>query len=61
MMALVASEVGTSALKGAITAEMLGGVFDEIVALLPVVIPVMVSFIALRKGIAFVRSILQSA
>lgn len=44
-----------------VTAEMLGGVLDEIVALLPVCIPVMISFIALRKGIAFVRGILQSA
>lgn len=51
----------TTTLSGVITAEMLNGVFSEILALLPVVIPVMVSFLALRKGIAFVRSILQSA
>ncbi len=44
-----------------VTAEMLGGVLDEVVALLPVCIPVMISFIALRKGISFVRNILQSA
>lgn len=44
-----------------VTGEMLSGVLDEIVALLPVCIPVMISFIALRKGIAFVRGILQSA
>lgn len=34
-------------LKDVVTASMLNGVFDEIVALLPVVIPVMVSFIVL--------------
>lgn len=51
----------TTTLSGVITAEMLNGVFSEILALLPVVIPVMVSFLALRKGIAFVRGILQSA
>lgn len=44
-----------------ITAEMLSGVLKEITGLLPVVLPVMVGFIGLRKGIAFVRSILQSA
>ena len=51
----------TTTLGGVITADMLNGVFDEIVAMLPVVIPVMVSFLALRKGISFVRGILQSA
>lgn len=48
-------------LKTIITAEMLGGVLDEITGLLPVVIPVMIGFIALRKGIAFIQSILHSA
>ena len=48
-------------LKDVVTAEMLSGVFDEIVALLPVVIPVMVSFIALRKGISFIQSVLHGA
>ena len=41
--------------------EMLSGVLNEIVGLLPVCIPVMITFIALRKGIAFVQSILHSA
>lgn len=44
-----------------VTAEMLGGVLDEIVGLLPVVLPVMIGFIALRKGISFIRGILQGA
>lgn len=44
-----------------ITAEMLGGVLDEIVGLLPICIPVLIGFIGLRKGIAFVQSILHSA
>ena len=48
-------------LANIVTAEMLGGVLDEVVALLPVCIPVMIGFIALRKGIAFVKSILHSA
>ena len=44
-----------------VTADMLGGVLDEVVALLPVCIPVMIGFIALRKGISFVQGILHSA
>ncbi len=48
-------------LKTIITAEMLGGVLDEITGLLPIVLPVMIGFIALRKGIAFVQNILHSA
>ena len=48
-------------LKDVVTASMLNGVLQEIVGLLPVVIPVMVGFIALRKGIAFIQSVLHSA
>lgn len=44
-----------------ITADMLQGVLDEIVGLLPVCIPVLIGFIGLRKGIAFVQNILHSA
>ena len=42
-------------LKTVVTAEMLGGVLDEVVGLLPVCIPVLITFIALRKGISFVQ------
>lgn len=51
----------TTTLSTVVTGELLTGVFDEIVALLPVCIPVMVGFIAIRKGISFVRGILVSA
>lgn len=51
----------TTTLGTIVTADMLGGVLDEVVALLPVCIPVMISFIALRKGISFVKGILVSA
>ncbi len=44
-----------------VTAEMLEGVLAEITGLLPVVIPTMIGFIAIRKGIAFVQSILHAA
>ena len=48
-------------LTNIVTADMLGGVLEEIVGLLPVVIPVMITFIAVRKGISFLQSILHSA
>jgi len=50
-----------SDLSTVITGDMLMGVLDQIVALLPVVLPVMITFIGLRKGISFVRGILQGA
>lgn len=51
----------TAMLAGIVTADMMSGVLGEITGMLPVVIPVMVSFIALRKGIAFLQSVLHSA
>lgn len=48
-------------LSSIVTADMLKGVLNEITGLLPIVIPVMISFIAIRKGIAFVQHILHSA
>lgn len=48
-------------LKEVVTNAMLGGVLDEVVGLLPICIPVLITFIALRKGIAFIQSILRSA
>ncbi len=48
-------------LKTIVTAEMLQGVLNEITGLLPIIIPVMITFIAVRKGIAFLQSILHSA
>lgn len=48
-------------LKTIVTSAMLGGVLDEVVGVLPVCIPVLITFIALRKGISFIQSILHSA
>lgn len=55
------NEVATGVLSNIVTANMLQGVLTEITSLLPVCIPVMIGFIAIRKGIAFVQSILHSA
>ena len=51
----------TGVLAKVVTSEMLSGVLNEILGVLPVCIPVMITFIALRKGIAFIQSILHSA
>ena len=48
----VVDSLGTSSLSG---------VLDQIVDLLPVIIVVMVGFIALRKGISFIQNTLHSA
>lgn len=50
-----------SGLSTIVTTEMMSGVLDEIVALLPVVIPVMIGFTGLRKGISFLQGVLHSA
>lgn len=44
-----------------VTTDMMSGVLTEIKGLLPVVIPVMVGFIGLRKGISFLQGVLHSA
>lgn len=48
-------------LSGIVTTQMMSGVLDEILGLLPVVIPVMIGFIGLRNGISFLQSVLHSA
>lgn len=55
------SAASSGVLATVITSNMLQGVLDEIIGVLPVCIPVMITFIALRKGIAFIQSILHSA
>lgn len=54
-------ESAASTLASVVTADMLSGVFTEITGLLPVVVPVMVGFIAIRKGISFLQSVLHGA
>lgn len=61
MAASTVLAASTAKLSSVVTADLMQGVFDEIIALLPVCIPVMVGFIGLRKGISFVQSILYSA
>ena len=51
----------TTKLSEVVTPEMMSGVLDEVVALLPVTMPVAIGFIGLRKGIAFVMGVLHAA
>ena len=48
-------------LTDVVTAQMVSGVLNEIVGLLPVMIPAAISYIALRKGLGFVFSTLKKA
>lgn len=52
---------GVGILAKAVSASDLNGVLTEITSLLPVVIPVVIGYIALRKGISFLFSTLRAA
>ena len=54
------STTGTS-LSDVVSSDMLTGVLSELINLLPIVIPVLIGFIGLRKGISFLQSVLHSA
>lgn len=59
--AAAAAATAATKLSSVVTADMMNGVLDEVLGLLPVCVPVMISFIALRKGIGFIQSVLHSA
>lgn len=61
LISVAAVEGSTGTLSGVITEEMMSGVLDEVISLLPVCMPTMITFMGIRKGIGFVRSILKSA
>lgn len=60
---LVANTAGTvsNTLSGIVTQDMLSGVMDEVKGLLPVVIPVSIGYLALRKGLSFLLGTLRRA
>lgn len=51
----------TGTLASIVTSDMIGGVLDEIISLLPVILPVSIGFIGLRKAISFLIGMLHSA
>lgn len=48
-------------LSTVVTGEMLQGVLTEITGLIPIILPVSISFLAVRKGISFLLGMLHSA
>ncbi len=44
-----------------VTSSMLSGVLTEITSILPVIIPSLIGFIAIRKGISFLIGTLRGA
>ena len=50
-----------SVLSSIVTADMMNGVLNEVVGILPVCIPTMVGFTGLRKAISFLQGVLHSA
>ena len=48
-------------LAGALAEVDLNGVLSEVVGLIPTVLPVAISFLALRKGLSFIMGVLHSA
>lgn len=55
------ASAATAVLSTVVTSEMVGGVLNEVVALLPVILPAAIGFIAIRKGVSFVLGMLRSA
>lgn len=45
----------------AVSGANIGGVLDGVTGLLPTVLPVMIGFLAIRKGISFLVGMLRSA
>lgn len=58
---LVNSIAADTILNTVITGTMLQGVLNEIIGLLPTVLPVVITFLGIRKGISFVIGMLRSA
>lgn len=56
-----ATTAAVTQLSEIVTTEMLSGVLSEVTGLLPIIVPVMIGFIALRKGISFLQNVLHSA
>ena len=55
------ASTATTVLSTVVTADMVGGVLDEVVSLLPIILPAAIGFIAIRKGVSFVLGMLRSA
>ena len=54
-------EEGSKLMFDMVTASMFNGIFDEVIGLVPKVLPAVVSFLAFRKGWSFIQSAIQGA
>jgi hypothetical protein len=53
--------VAVGVLSKIVTSSMLDGLLAEITSLLPIIIPALIGFIAIRKGISFLIGTLRGA
>ena len=60
-MILLTSAVASNTVATAINGVDLSGILQEIVSLLPVILPTVVGFIGVRKGISFLIGSLRRA
>lgn len=51
----------TALLSGVFTSSNLSGIMNELIAVIPVVVPVAVSCLAVRKAISFVMGMIRQA
>ncbi len=51
----------STTLASVVTADMVKGVFNDILSMLPVIVPAAVGFIGIRKGLSFLFGTLRSA
>lgn len=52
---------GVTNLSTIVTADTISGVFDQVYGILPVLLPAIIGFIALRKGWSFLKGEIYSA
>lgn len=50
-----------NSLSSVVTTDMISGVFSEIMSLLPVVLPVSITYMGFRKGLGFLLGSLRRA
>ena len=60
-MPIIVAAADATTLSSIVTADLVKGVLDQVLAVLPVILPAAIGFIAVRKGISFVLGMLRSA
>lgn len=60
-MAVPTFAADTTSLSTIVTAGTIDGVFDQVYGILPVLLPAVIGFLALRKGWSFLKGEIRSA